>query len=139
MMSEHPFTNAAFVRHLAQHKLMATRCRSCQALHWPPRPLCPVCHSQDLVWEQMSGRGQLVAFTVVYVAPTAMLQAGYSREHPYIAGLVRLVEGPTVSAQIIGADPLHAESIRIGADVQVAFLDRHGENLHTDLAFEIVG
>jgi uncharacterized OB-fold protein len=130
-------TTAAFYKFLDEHKLMGSRCRSCGRLYLPPRPLCPECHSEEMEWAEMSGRGRLLAFTTVYVAPTAMLAAGYGRENPYCVGLVRLEEGPTISAQILGLDPKRPEEIEIGIPLRVAFLERgEGEARRTYLAFQ---
>ena len=64
-MSERQMTGEAFYQYLAEQKLMGSRCRSCGALHLPPRPLCPACYSDKLAWEQIGGRGKLVAFTTI--------------------------------------------------------------------------
>lgn len=136
-MSERPFTGEAFYQYLGEQKLMGSRCESCGALHLPPRPLCPACHGDDMDWEQVSGKGKLVAFTTVHIAPTAMIEAGYGRTKPYCTGIVQLDEGPAVSAQITGVDPESPAQIKVGMPVQVAFLCRgEGEEEHTYLAFE---
>jgi len=88
------FTGAEFNQYLAEHKLMGTRCASCGALHLPPPPICTTCHSDDMGWTEFSGRGQLLAFTTVHIAPTAMIEAGYGRDKPYCTGIVQLEEGP---------------------------------------------
>jgi uncharacterized OB-fold protein len=135
-MGEREFTSASFREYLGEHRLMGSRCRSCGALHLPPRPLCPACHGQEMGWEELSGGGKLAAFTTIHIAPTAMIEAGYGRDNPYCAGIVCLDEGPAISAQILGVDAAHPEQIRIGMPVQVAFVERgEGETRHTALAF----
>lgn len=136
-MSERPFTAEAFHQYLGEQKLMGSRCESCGQLHLPPRPLCPACHGDDMAWEQVSGKGKLIAFTTVHIAPTAMIEAGYGRTKPYCAGIVQLDEGPAVSAQITGVDPESPAQIKVGMPVQVTFLRRgEGEQERTYLAFE---
>jgi uncharacterized OB-fold protein len=138
-MSERPFTGQAFYQYLGEQKLMGSRCKSCGALYVPPRPLCPDCYGDDMDWEQLGGKGKLIAFTTVHIAPTAMIEAGYGRNNPYCTGIVQLDEGPAVSAQIIGVDPAAPEQIAIGTPLQVAFVRRgEGENERTYLAFEKV-
>jgi uncharacterized OB-fold protein len=132
-------TGHAFYQYLAEQKLMGSRCQSCGALHLPPRSLCPACYKDELAWEQVSGRGKLVAFTTVHIAPTAMIEAGYGRTNPYCTGIVQLDEGPSISAQITGVDPAAPEEIEVGTPVRVAFAQRgEGEKEHTFLAFEKV-
>ena len=138
-MSERPFTGQAFYQYLGEQKLMGSRCKSCGALYVPPRPLCPDCYGDDMDWEQLGGKGKLIAFTTVHIAPTAMIEAGYGRNNPYCTGIVQLDEGPAVSAQIIGVDPTAPEQIAVGTPLQVAFVRRgEGENERTYLAFEKV-
>jgi hypothetical protein len=92
-----------------------------------------------LDWEQISGKGRLVAFTTVHIAPTAMIEAGYGRKNPYCTGIVQLDEGPSISAQITGVDPAKPEGIEVGMAVQVAFVQRGvGEEEKAYLAFEKV-
>ncbi len=129
-------TTASFSKFLEEKKLMGSRCRACGRLYLPPRPLCPECFGEEMEWVELSGRGRLVAFTAVHVAPTAMLAAGYSREKPYCVGLVRLEEGPRISAQILGFDPKRPEGIKPGMPLRAVFLERgEGEARRTYLAF----
>ena len=138
-MSERQMTGEAFYQYLAEKKLMGSRCQSCGALHLPPRPLCPACYGDELAWEQIGGRGKLVAFTTVHIAPTAMIEAGYGRKNPYCTGIVQLEEGPCISAQITGVDPAAPQEIEVGMPVRVAFVQRgEGEDQRTYLAFEKV-
>ena len=91
-----------------------------------------------MAWEEMGGDGKLVAFTTVHIGLTAMQEAGYSRDKPYCSGIVRLKEGPAVSAQILGVDATRPESISIGTPVRVTFVERGvGAEKRTYLAFEI--
>lgn len=141
-MSDTPqpaFTSAEYDAYLAQHKLIGSRCRTNGELYVPPRPLCPVDHTAEMELVEMSGRGKLIAYTVIAIAPTAMIEAGYNRANPYCAGVVRLEEGPAVSAQIIGIDVTQPEKITIGMPVQAAFIERgEGDKQRTYLAFEPV-
>ena len=139
-MPEREFTNDSFQRFLSEHRLMASRCQSCGALHLPPRPLCPQCYGHAMEWNEMSGQGELRAFTSVYVAPTAMIDAGYGRDKPYCSGIVKLREGPSISAQIVGVDATRPEDINIGDSLEVVFVDRgEDEKQRTFLAFEVNG
>ena len=99
--------------------------------------MCPVSHSTDMELVEVSGKGKLVAFSVITIAPTAMIEAGYNRSNPYCAGMVELDEGPRVAAQILGLDVAHPENIKIGIPLNVAFVERgEGDKRRTYLAFE---
>jgi uncharacterized OB-fold protein len=135
-MVEHEFNHTSFQAHLNQHKLMGSRCKSCGTLYLPPRQMCTECYSQDMSWEELSGTGELEAFTTVHIALTRMIEAGYGRDNPYCSGVVRLKEGPAISAQILGVDSNDPASIKIGTRLRVEYLERgEGEDKKTFLAF----
>ncbi len=96
-----------------------------------------------LMERRWSGRrwaasGKLIAFTTVHIAPTAMIEAGYDRKNPYCAGIVKLDEGPAISAQILGVDPTKPGEIEIGTPLRAAYVERgEGEEKRTFLAFEV--
>ncbi len=118
-MAENIFTGSAFRKSLVEGKLMGTVCKSCGALHLPPRPICSECRSEEMEWRELSGRGRLAAYSVIFIAPTAMINEGYNRANPYCTGLVKLEEGPSISAQIVGVDLSKPEAIAIGMPVSV--------------------
>jgi len=133
-MKEIPFTIASFDTFIAEKKLMGSMCTACDAVWVPPRPICLACKSDALAWKELSGRGKLVAFTVIGVGPIPMLDAGYNRENPYCAGIVELEEGPRISAQIIGVDVTHPENITIGIPVTATFVERGSWHFVEELA-----
>lgn len=136
-MGEPDFTSASFYQFLGEHKLMGSRCRSCGALYVPPRPLCPACYGDDMEWVEMGGSGSLLAFTTIHIAPTAMIEAGFNKDNPYCTGIVRLAEGPAISAQIVGVDARQPTHIAVGSPLRVTFLERgEGDKQRTYLAFE---
>lgn len=136
-MSDRAFTHDSFQRYLEENKLMGARCQNCATLYLPPRPLCPQCYCEFLTWEELSGQGTLTAFTAVHIGPRSMIVAGYDRKNPYFSGIVRLDEGPAISAQILGLDAVSTEENQIGIPLQVAFIERKQEDgVQTILAFE---
>ncbi len=136
-MGEMEFTSNVFNKFLSEHKLMGTRCRADGELYFPPRPICPHSHSADMEWIEFSGQGKLAAFTVIYIGPAAMIAAGYDRKNPYCVGIVDLAEGCKISAQILGVDVMHPESIKIGMPLKLTFVERgEGEARRTYPAFE---
>ncbi len=120
-MTENPFTGTAFYKALGEGTLMGTVCKACGTVHLPPRAICTHCHSDQMEWRALTGRGVLTAYSVVFIAPTAMLKEGYSRTNPYCAGIVKLAEGPSISAQILGVDVARPEGIAIGVPVSIVY------------------
>lgn len=132
-----PFSAAAFDQYIAEHKLMATHCKKCGGVYVPPRAICPKCHSEEMEWVETSGKGKLAGFTVIYTGPTFMAEQGFDRKNPYISGIVELEESANISARITGIDPMKPDEIKIGAPLNVDFVEfGEGETKKTYLAFK---
>lgn len=138
MSTERPFTPASFTQFLNEKKLMGSHCTNCGGIFLPPRAICPKCYSDQLEWVEFSGKATLVAFTSIYIAPTAMIAAGYGRDKPYLAGVVELDDGVKISAQILGLDASRPDQVKIGTALTAEFVERgEGEAKKTALAFRV--
>lgn len=106
-----PFWGAA-----REHRLSIPLCLDCGLYHFYPRELCPHCHSGNLEWRDVSGRGTIYTFTI------ARRPAGpaYADDVPYIIALIDLAEGPRMMTNVIAPD---VEAVRIGDAVEVVFDD----------------
>lgn len=138
-MEEKPVGDISYEEFLKEKKLMGTRCKECGELYVPPRRFCFKCHSENMEWEQVKGKGELVAFTCIFVAPPYMAKKGYGRKNPYCTGVVRLEEGPRVVARIDGVDASKPETINVGLTLQADFIkEGEGEEETTTLVFKPV-
>lgn len=136
-MVEREFTAVSFNQYLNEKKLMGSKCKKCGSLFLPPKPICTDCRSEEMEWVQFAGAGKLAAFTSIAVGTTPMIQEGFDRNKPYCSGVVKLSEGPMISARILNVDAVHPEKIKVGTSLSVAFLERgEGENKRTVLAFK---
>ena len=135
-MEDRPISDIAYEQFLKEEKLMGSRCKQCDALYVPPRPICVECHSTEMAWEEMSGSGKLGAFTCIAIGPSFMRAEGYDRKTPYCSGVVELAEGARVDARIDGVDTQNPETIKIGLPLKVEFLHRTEDGpARTYLAF----
>lgn len=75
-------------------------CPHCGAKLFPPRDVCPHCAGPARVAFSFSGRGTVYSFTTMYSAPDK-----FERHTPYTVALVKLEEGPLVTAQLADVDP----------------------------------
>ncbi len=64
-----------------------------------------------------------MAFTVINVAPTFMVEQGFGRDNPYCSSIVKTEEGGQISARILGVDAKRPETIKIGMPVTVDFIE----------------
>jgi uncharacterized OB-fold protein len=102
-----------FYRFCAQKKLMGVRCKSCGALLWPPRGICPKCFSYNVDWIELTGRGKLLTYTIIHFPPSQFLALA-----PYAVGIVKLAEGPQLPGMI---KSVKLEDLHIGMELEVDF------------------
>jgi hypothetical protein len=113
-----PTKAAEFFVALNNHRLLGTRCVKCRDLQCPPRIDCPRCLGSEVEWVELSGKGKLLTYTSICIAP-----ASFAKRVPYIVGIVKLDEGPKMMAQVVDAKP---EKLEIGMDVCVVFGEGFG-------------
>lgn len=112
-----------FWREIPQrYNLRASRCGACEAIHYPPRTVCPECRRAsigNMEDVKLSGRGTILEWTRVHKAAP-----GYEAQVPYTLALIRTEEGPVVTGQVVGHDgrevttdtPVRAVFRRLGED-----------------------
>jgi len=94
-----------------RYGLVGEVCESCGERLFPPRDVCPVCQQPASKPFTFSGRGKVYSYSVVRRAPE-----GYEEFAPYAVALVRLEEGPLVTAQLTDVD--HGQ-VEIGMAVEM--------------------
>jgi len=103
---------ADFVKYMEKGKIMATRCRNCGQLYFPPRADCPNDLSTDMTWEELSGRCKLLTYTTAHFAPT-----GFQEDLPYTLALARCEEGVNVYARL--NKDINENEVCIGMDLRL--------------------
>ncbi|MCC7130641.1 MAG: Zn-ribbon domain-containing OB-fold protein [Anaerolineae bacterium] len=94
-----------------RYGLMGEICPHCEAKLFPPRDICPECGGEAKTLYQFSGKGEVYSYTTIYEPP-----AGYEENAPYTVALVKLDEGPIVTAQLTD---LGEEQVQIGTPVEM--------------------
>jgi uncharacterized OB-fold protein len=94
-----------------RYSLVGEVCPHCQEKIFPPRDLCPECGGEAKTLYHFSGRGEVYSYTTVYDAP-----AGFEETVPYTVALVKLAEGPMITAQLTD---LGEEEVEIGTPVEM--------------------
>jgi uncharacterized OB-fold protein len=97
-------------------RFLIARCDDCGRAHHYPRPFCPFCWSENVSWEDASGRATLYTYSTVFVNE----RPPFNNRLPYVAAVVDLEEGPRVMTNLVGCDPA---DLRIGQEVVVAYED----------------
>jgi hypothetical protein len=94
-----------------RYALVGEVCEHCNAKLFPPRDICPECGEEAKTLFQFSGKGEVYSYTTVYEAPE-----GYSEQAPYTLAMVKLDEGPLITAQLTD---LGAQKPAIGMPVEM--------------------
>lgn len=108
-----------FYDNLRDGQLTTTQCTDCNAIHYPPRIVCPECTGDDLEYVDLPHEGELFTFSEV----RGGLPLGLSEQDvPFVVGVVDL--GPVrLSARI---DDASYDDIEIGEPVSLKIVEIDG-------------
>ena len=107
-----PFWEAA-----NEGRLTMQNCTACNRLQNPPAPICSKCGSGDnLDWKEMSGRGKIYNYGVVYDTPVKLLQD----QQPFNLVVITLDDDPGIQMYShLPGTPV--DEVPVGASVEVVF------------------
>jgi uncharacterized OB-fold protein len=94
-----------------RYALIGEVCPHCEGKIFPPRDVCPHCGGEAKNQYAFSGKGEVFSFTVMHDAPS-----GYEANVPYTVAMVKLDEGPVVTAQLTDLDE---RAVEIGMPVEM--------------------
>jgi len=94
-----------------RYALVGEVCPHCEAKIFPPRDVCPECGGEAKTAYAFSGKGEVYSFTRMGNAP-----AGFEEQAPYTVALIKLQEGPIVTAQLTD---LGDQEVQIGMPVEM--------------------
>jgi uncharacterized OB-fold protein len=97
-------------------KLCIQKCAGCDSWQWGPEWICHRCHSFDLSWREIEGKGRIYS----YQRPHHPVHTALNGHGPYIAVLVELPGsgGIRMVGNLLG-DP--RQTVTIGAPVEAVF------------------
>lgn len=115
--------NKELFRGWLDQRLLIARCRDCKRFHHPPKPICPECWSSRLEATPVSGRG--VIHLAMFLRQGSPAPGVDYEKGPHPVVTVELEEQPGLrfTSTVVDA-PI--EAIRIGAPVELAWIDRYG-------------
>jgi uncharacterized OB-fold protein len=105
----------------ARYRLEGQRHRASGEIQFPPESTISTTAE---AWESylLSGKGTVFSFTVVRQPP-----AGYEEQTPYLLALIKLAEGPLITAQLTDCEVEH-----VAIDMQVEVVTRRLRDLGPD-------
>lgn len=115
-----------------RHELVVQRCNNCKGYQWGPEWLCYQCHSFDLGWEQVSGKGTIYSWERIWHPVHPALKDAC----PYMVVLVELADAGNVRmvGNLLG-DAM--QQVVIGSAVEAVFED-HAEDGVTLVQWRVV-
>lgn len=103
-----------------RYSLIGETCPHCEVKIFPPRDVCPSCGGEARTQYAFSGKGEVFSYTTIYEAPS-----GYDENAPYTVALVKLQEGPIITAQLTD---LGDQPVEIGMPVEMVTRKLRSEN-----------
>jgi hypothetical protein len=94
-----------------RYRLEGEVCDHCGSTIFPPRDICPECGQPAKEPHALSGRGEIYTYSTIYSAPE-----GFEAYVPYTVALVKLEEGPMITAQLTDVAP---DDVEIGMPVEM--------------------
>jgi uncharacterized protein len=94
-----------------RYALVGEICPHCEVKIFPPRDVCPECGGEAKTEFAFSGQGEVYSYTIMKDAP-----AGFEANTPYTVALVKLQEGPVVTAQLTD---MGDQQVEIGMPVEM--------------------
>ena len=100
-----------------ERRLIVQHCTACNRMQYPPEETCPHCGSpNNLEWREVSGRGKIHGYCVMYDSRVRLLQA----DQPFNIAVIELEEDPAIKffSNLPGTP---VDEVLVGASVQVEF------------------
>lgn len=114
-----------FYQALAEHRILARKCKECGAIEYPPHYACNTCGYHETEWVELSGRG--VVHSII-LPSTLNADPWNASLGSYGYGLIELEEGVMFNATIYGVNKKKAKKLRplLPVPVHPMFVDKDG-------------
>ena len=117
---------SGFVDHLEKGQVMATRCRKCGSVSFPPKMDCPSCLSSEVDWFEIKGPATLVTYAEVTYGPT-----GFENDAPYTLALADYGQFKVFGRM---RKDIAAKDLAVGMKVTVAPVKLAGDRVSYEFA-----
>jgi len=101
-----------FIDYLEKGKVMATKCKGCGMMFFPPRADCCNCLSSDMGWIEVAGEGKLISFSTLKYGPT-----GFEDDLPYTIAVADFGDLKVFGRMDKG---IADEDLKVGMNVKVS-------------------
>jgi hypothetical protein len=110
-----------FIGYLENGQVMATRCKKCNSVFFPPRADCYNCLSSDMEWFEVTGEGKLISYSTLKYGPT-----GFENDLPYTIALAQFKD-----VKVFGrmSKEIPDSNIKVGISVKISPLKLSNEKV----------
>lgn len=98
----------------ADERYLLSECGDCGCTYYYPRAHCPECLSDNVGWQEASGRGTVYSYTVL-----SRIDGWPDDDLPLVVAFVELEEGPRVMTNVVDCDP---DDVEVGSPVEVQYV-----------------
>jgi len=102
-----------------REQFVGQKCGDCGKFTFPPRPMCPHCHSLKREIVPLSGRGTVQSWTMPRHPPA------FGFKEPPIVAVIKLQEGINFVSNLVG---IGLEDVKLGLAVEVLFESTLGDH-----------
>lgn len=110
--------NVKFWQGLAEGEFRCIECADCARLSFPPKLVCPGCHSTNSDWRALQGRGTIYSLSTIHAVAPALAADG-----PVRVAVVDLDEGLRIVVRLLDDDCM----LNIGDSVELVITLHDGE------------
>jgi uncharacterized OB-fold protein len=114
-MSEDAPYSTPFWEALAEGDFLLQTCEDCEYAYFPPAPVCPECHGDDVTWTGIDPTGEVYAYTRQH-------RTAEGFESPVVLATVDLDAGPRL---LVRMDDEY-QALEIGAPVEIRPVEYDG-------------
>ena len=111
------------------YHILGSLCKKCSGLFYPVKLLCPKCHSSELEDHKFRGTGEIYSYSEIHYPP-----AGFEKQVPYTVAIIKLDEGPKMTAQIVDFDEIEI-GMKVEYCIRIIYTDGETGTIHYGVKF----
>jgi uncharacterized protein len=101
---------------IKQHRPVCQRCTQCGTWLWHPLVQCPQCLSFALGYDEITGRGKVLSYSIVRYNPSPV----WADAVPFVLATVEMEEGVRMKFHLVNCAP---DDVKVGMSVRMIFKD----------------
>ena len=109
--------------------IFGSKCSKCNNLFFPSKRFCTKCRSNNLEDYKFRGTGEVYSYSEIHYPPS-----GFEKYVPYIIAIIKLDEGPKITAQIVDVEKVEI-GMRVESCIRKIYVDGDSGLIHYGIKF----